>query len=482
MPTALFNANLPYVYLYSAFGGHTGTAADGATTGNNNGGFEEWSAFTGTAAITPSLTITKTAALADGSPVAHLTGEVINYTITIHNTGNINLTGVVLTDQVEGQLSTTLSNATVTGDNGNGVLDVGETWVYHTSYTVTLSDLTSNGINGDGFISNVATVTTSQTPAQTATAQVPVGMAAWTVSKAIVSATPSDPQDGTGPLVDHANETVTFQVTVQNTGFAAITGVSVTDSVEGGSPVSVTSLSGDTNHNNVLDVGETWVYTGSYQATQAQIDNNGGGDGQLNDTVSVTSNELGTKTASAAVPIDQDPALTVSKTYTTSPTDPGDAGQVDHNGQVITYSIVVTNSGNETLHNVTVTDPLTGQTVNLGTIAVGGSATLSGSYTATQADIDNNGHVAGSGTIVNTATVSSQEGATGSATVSTPIDQDPALSIAKSGTVADGHADAVGDVVNWAVSVGNAGNVAVSGVNVTDSLAPRYCAGAGRSV
>ena len=42
----------------------------------------------------------------------------------------------------------------------------------------------------------------------------------------------------------------------------------------------------------VLEVGETWTYTGSYTVTQADIDSNGGGDGFINNTATVSSNEL----------------------------------------------------------------------------------------------------------------------------------------------------------------------------------------------
>ncbi|MEZ4636199.1 MAG: hypothetical protein R2856_14760 [Caldilineaceae bacterium] len=42
----------------------------------------------------------------------------------------------------------------------------------------------------------------------------------------------------------------------------------------------------------MLEVGETWAYTGSYTVTQADIDNNGGGDGDIDNTATVSSDQL----------------------------------------------------------------------------------------------------------------------------------------------------------------------------------------------
>ena len=42
--------------------------------------------------------------------------------------------------------------------------------------------------------------------------------------------------------------------------------------------------SGDTDPDNLLDVGETWHYTASHTVTQAELDTNGGGDGDIDNT------------------------------------------------------------------------------------------------------------------------------------------------------------------------------------------------------
>ena len=63
-------------------------------------------------------------------------GETIEYTITVANTGNVDLTDVVVTDVFAG--GATL----VSGDtNANSVLETTETWAYTADYVVTQADL-----------------------------------------------------------------------------------------------------------------------------------------------------------------------------------------------------------------------------------------------------------------------------------------------------------------------------------------------------
>jgi hypothetical protein len=109
--------------------------------------------------------------------------------------------------------------------------------------------------------------------------------------------------------------------------------------------------------NGDLDVGETWTYTGSYTVLQSDIDSNGGGDGDIDNTATVSSNELGDDTDSAAVPIAGAASYSIAKTVTDVDGD-GPGGIASAAGDVIAYQIVVTNTGNQTLTGVAVSDPL----------------------------------------------------------------------------------------------------------------------------
>jgi uncharacterized repeat protein (TIGR01451 family) len=66
-------------------------------------------------------------------------GEVISYTIGVQNTGNQTLTGVTVSDPF---ISNLTRIADTTGDNDN-LLEVGETWAYTASHTVTQAEIDS---------------------------------------------------------------------------------------------------------------------------------------------------------------------------------------------------------------------------------------------------------------------------------------------------------------------------------------------------
>ena len=87
-------------------------------------------------------------------------GEVITYTITVQNTGNLTLTGVVVTDP-NADAGSIVRGADAVGDDDD-LLDVGETWSYTATHTVTQAEIDSNG-GGDGDLDNTATADSNET-------------------------------------------------------------------------------------------------------------------------------------------------------------------------------------------------------------------------------------------------------------------------------------------------------------------------------
>ena len=68
---------------------------------------------------------------------------------------------------------------------------------------------------------------------------------------------------------------------------------------------------------SILAVGETFTYTGTYTAQQSDIDDNGGGDGDIDNLASVVSTEITTpQDSSTETPVTQAPAYTILKTVT----------------------------------------------------------------------------------------------------------------------------------------------------------------------
>ncbi|MBB5634907.1 gliding motility-associated-like protein/uncharacterized repeat protein (TIGR01451 family) [Pedobacter cryoconitis] len=105
------------------------------------------------------LAITKTANV----NVVSAAGDQIQYTITVKNTGTANHTHVEVTDPFLGGRLT----GPAYGDNGNGILEANESWVYTGTYRVTQTDIDDNGkpTVRSGKIINTATVNTAEAPA-----------------------------------------------------------------------------------------------------------------------------------------------------------------------------------------------------------------------------------------------------------------------------------------------------------------------------
>ena len=88
----------------------------------------------------------------------------------------------------------------------------------------------------------------------------------------------------------------------------------------------------------------------------------------------------------------------------------------------------------------------------------------------TQAEIDAGGSVA------NTVTATTAEGATGTDSLTIPITQSPTLTIDKTITSGDPY-DSVGDTITYSYTVTNTGNVTISALAVSDDTvdAPPVC-------
>jgi uncharacterized repeat protein (TIGR01451 family)/gliding motility-associated-like protein len=187
--------------------------------------------------------------------------------------------------------------------------------------------------------------------------------------------------------------------------------------------------------------------------------------------------------------IPQTPEITITKEDTLN--DGGDG--VADAGDTISYVFTVTNTGNVTLGNITVTDPLVTVTGGPVTLAPGASdgTTFTATYTLTQADID-------SGSFANTATVSGDD-PTNNPVVSlsddpddatdndsdsdgnpddptvTIIPQVPGISLVKTtlplaDTNGDGIEGSLGDIISYVFEVENTGNVTLTDILVQDIL------------
>ena len=204
------------------------------------------------------ITITKTADV----NVVSQAGDLIRYTITIKNTASANHTNVQVTDPFLGGILT----GPVSGDNGNGILEAEESWVYTGTYTVTQADLNNNGkpAAGTGNIINTATVNTAEHP----------GLLSASSTVGIVT-TGSLTLVKTG-VVSRDFSAITYTFTITNTGRVRLHNLNLEDLKTGGK----VTLSAD-----VIEVGATITATVTYNITEQEKR-----DGLVTNTATVTGN------------------------------------------------------------------------------------------------------------------------------------------------------------------------------------------------
>ena len=159
------------------------------------------------------------------------------------------------------------------------------------------------------------------------------------------------------------------------------------------------------------------------------------------------------------------PTLLIDKVFL-NVTDGNGNGLADAAGDQLNYRVVVTNSGNVTLTDVTVTDPLTQQAITGLTLAPGESQEFESSYTLKQSDLDDQG--GGDGDIDNTATVDSTQTDSVSDDAAVALAYTPDLMILKTADVE--RVDEIGDLINYTIAVSNIGNITLTGLEVTDTL------------
>jgi len=382
------------------------------------------------AGLNPSVSLAKTAT----PKIISAVGDIVTYTFNVTNSGNVTLTNVKVNDPMPG-LMPDPSCASL------GTLAPGASTSCTATYTVTQADLDNGGIN------NTAT----------ATATPPSGPDITGSGTADVTAN-DNPQLNLVKTADKTSfsavgDVITYTFNVTNTGNVTLTGVAVNDPMLGSTPPAGCTWA-------TLDAGASVSCTATYSVTQADLDK-----GSVTNAASVAGNPPtggptdGTDTVT--VPADDQPGLTLKKT--------ADKTSFSAVGDSITYTFDVTNTGNVTLTDVAVNDPMLGSTPPAGctwaTIAAGISESCTATYAVTQADLDK-------GSVTNAASVAGNPptgGPTdGTDTVTVPADDQPGVSMAK--TADKTSFSAVGDIITYTFKVTNTGNVTLTDVAVNDPM------------
>ncbi len=152
-------------------------------------------------------------------------------------------------------------------------------------------------------------------------------------------------------------------------------------------------------------------------------------------------------------------------------------GAADEKDDVITYTVVVSNTGNVTLSGIKLTDLFEGSELTTISesfdLAVGGSKEFVYAHTVTQAELDSQG---GGDTKLSNEATAVVGVLKASDTAEVPLGYDPKIDINKitiSGSKSgDGITVNAGDAVTWKYTVTNTGNVTLSNVALVDDNGP----------
>ena len=267
-------------------------------------------------------------------------------------------------------------------------------------------------------------------------------------------------------------DTIEYKITVTNDGNLTISNIKVTDTVAGYDAEDITANLDKTT----LAPGESATATFTHEVTEQDIL----AGSVKNDATATGDNESDDPTdpgdGDTEDPVeDPDPSLSVEKETTSTPAN-GDKYAL---GETIEYKITVTNDGNLTISDIKVTDTVAGYdaediTANLDktTLAPGESATATFTHEVTEQDIL-------AGTVKNDATADGSNKSDdptdpGDGDTEDPIeDPQPSLSVEKKtvSTPENGETYALGETIEYEITVTNDGNLTISDIQVTDTVA-----------
>ncbi|WPF83961.1 hypothetical protein SANBI_001673 [Sanguibacter sp. 4.1] len=391
-------------------------------------------------APTPALTVVKSADLTEITAA----GQVVRYSFVVTNTGNVTVTDAA---PVETEFSGTGDLGAITPESAT--LIPGQSATFTADYTVTQADVDGGVLTNTATAGGTPPPGTELPPVPPSTVEIPpVQTPALTIVKSV---------DPAGQDSYEVGQELTYSFLVTNTGNVTLTDVTVDEGEFDGTGElgAITPAAVET-----LAAGESTTFTATYTLTQADIDRGSTTNTATATGVPPTGPPIESPPSTVEIPSAPTPTLTIVKSV-----DP--AGQDSYEvGQELTYSFLVTNTGNVTLTDVTVDEGEFDGTGELGaitpaaveTLAAGESTTFTATYTLTQADIDR-------GSTTNTATATGVP-PTGPpiesppSTVEIPSAPTPALTVVKSADLTE--ITAAGQVVRYSFVVTNTGNVTVT--------------------
>ncbi len=347
LPVSLFPLSGQYLTLYAHFSG-------------SDDGFEEFRVKSNEETPQPDIGVLKVTNGIDDECPDVIAGSTVTWTYTVENNGNVPLSNVVLIDDngTPGDDTDDFNpNAVLVGGfnsgdtNQDNILDTDETWHYsHTGPAIVgeyANIATVSGVYDDGSLDGL-TVTGIEEDCYNG------------VTPTIAVEKFTNLTDGTCPYI-LVGEDVVWTYNVTNTSLGAITIDAIVITDDAGTPLNLgddfnpTAVlvggfnAGDTNSDNVLDVGETWQYTFTAPAIAGEYENIA----TVNATAHDSSGNSAPVTGSAEdCYFGADPSIDIVKK--TNGTD--DLCPVVSVGDTVTWTYFVENTGNVALTNIVIRD------------------------------------------------------------------------------------------------------------------------------
>ncbi|MBN9105468.1 MAG: hypothetical protein J0I14_10735 [Propionibacteriaceae bacterium] len=361
-------------------------------------------------AINPAISISGTT-----SATPTKIGDTIPYSFTVTNTGNRALTSVG-----------------ASGTSGNAIscpsssLAVGASETCTATHTVTQADMDA------GKVVNFATVS-GTSPENTV-------VTASTTMTTTIANNPAIKLTASASSVGGLGDTVSYTVTLTNSGDQTVSSMALTDSRSDAITCTKASLAPGASTSCTIP---------AYTVTQADVTAGKviltlNAAAQSPDAVALADSVTLTTTVAPA------PAISISGTATGTPSKAGDK---------VSYSLVVTNTGNRTLSTVGVTASL-GDSVScpVSTLAPAAMTTCTASHTVTQAEMDG-------GTLVMTATAKGTSPEAANVTNTATVTSTP--STAPSSTTAPKSSSVSGNTATVSVTYTNTGNVTPTNIGAS---------------
>ena len=393
------------------------------------------------------------------NPDPVVAGEALTWTITVTNNGPSDATGVILDDAVPAGVTVTAISAPCTAGFPCAIGNM----VAGASVMVTIDVTVDSGTTG--VLTNIATVTGNETDPNPSnnTATEPTAV----ITETDLEVTKTDNPD---PVL--AGEPLTWTITVTNNGPSDATGVILDDTLP--PEVTVTSISAPCAAGFPCTIGD--IVAGDSVVVTVDVDVDPATTGTIINTATVSGNETDSdpsnNTATEPTSVDPEADLEVIKTASPEPVVAGDP---------LTWTITVTNYGPSDATGVVLEDVVPSEVAvtaisapcgagfpcTLGNLAVGASVVIT-----IEGVVDINLQTP----ITNTATVNGNEPdpdpSNNSSTVVTLVNY---VEIEVEKTVSDPPEGGwqQGDLVVWTMAVTNNGNMAGTGIVLTDGVADK---------